>query len=86
MVPDDLDRPEGASAWRTPGKGLKQMMQRVTRFPSRLHHFIWGNWDIVPASDPARLIAAPVTGRWPATWDSADSPATYGPIVPGYEV
>ena len=24
-------------------------MQRVTRFPNRLYHFIWRNWDVVPA-------------------------------------
>jgi len=32
------------------------MMQRTVRFPSRLYHFIWRNWDVVPAEDLARFL------------------------------
>lgn len=36
------------------------MMERVTRFPNRLYHAIWRNWDIVSASRLARMLSTSV--------------------------
>jgi hypothetical protein len=35
------------------------MMQRVTRFPSSLYHFVWRNWDLVPAERLAAFLRVP---------------------------
>ena len=37
------------------------MMQRVTRFPNRLYHFIWRNWDLLSDRRIASFLAVPVT-------------------------
>jgi hypothetical protein len=37
------------------------MMQRITRFPSRLYHFIWRNWDLLAARRLASLLGLSVS-------------------------
>ena len=36
------------------------MMQRVTRFPNRIYHFVWRNWDIVAAKRLAKFLTVSV--------------------------